>query len=66
MLSPLDYSYDFILYVVVSQEMIRMVLVQEDDELQEYVFYYLSWNLIDVELRYSHIEKLALVTVHAV
>ena len=43
-----------------------MVLVQEDEELQEHVIYYLSRNLIDTEIRYSHVEKLALATVHAV
>ena len=46
--------------------MIGMVLVQEDEELQEHVIYYLSRNLIDVEIHYSHVEKLALATVHAV
>ena len=43
-----------------------MVLVQEDDELQEHIIYYLSRNIIDAELWYSHIEKLALATVHAI
>ena len=43
-----------------------MVLVQEDEELQEHVIYYLSRNLIDAEIHYSHVEKLALATVHAV
>ena len=42
MLSPLDYSRDFLLYMAASQETIGMVLVQEDDELQEHVIYYLS------------------------
>ena len=39
-------------------ETIGMVLVQEDEELQEHVIYYLSQNLIDAEIRYSHVEKL--------
>ena len=65
-ISPLDYSRDFLLYVAVSMETIGMVLVQEDEELQEHVIYYLSWNLIDTEIHYSHVEKLALATVHAV
>ena len=65
-ISPLDYSRDFLLYVAVSLEMIGMVLVQEDEELQEHVIYYLSRNLIDTEIHYSHVEKLALATVHAV
>ena len=47
-------------------ETIGMVLVQEDEELQENVIYYLSWNLIDAYIHYSHAEKLALTTIHAV
>ena len=43
-----------------------MVLVQEDEELEEHVIYYLSQNLIDVEIRYSHVVKLSFATVHAV
>ena len=66
MISPSDYSRDFLLYVAASLEMIGMVLVQEDEEIQEHVIYYLSQNLIDAEIRYSHVEKLALATVHAV
>ena len=65
-LSPPDYSHDFLLYVAASLEMIGIVLVEEDEELQEHVIYYLSRNLIDIEIRYSHVEKLALATVHAV
>ena len=47
-------------------ETIGMVLVQEDEELQEHVIYYISQNIIDAEIRYSYVEKLALATVHAV
>ena len=65
-LSPPDYSHDLLIYVAASMEMVGMVLVQEDEELHEYVIYYLSRKLIDVELRYSHVEKLALATVHVV
>ena len=43
-----------------------MVFVQEDEDLHEHVIYYLSRNLIDAELCYSHVEKLSLATVHAV
>ena len=32
-ISPPDYSRDFLLYVATSMEMIGMVLVQEDEEL---------------------------------
>jgi hypothetical protein len=42
-----------------------MVLVQEDDEIHEHVVYYLSRNLFDPEINYSHVEKLSLVVVHA-
>ena len=71
-ISPSGYSHDFLLYVAASLEMIGsletigMVLVQEDEELQEHVIYYLIQNLIDAEICYSHVEKLALATVHAV
>ena len=65
-ISPLDYSRDFLLLVTVSMETIGMVLVQEDEELQEHVIYYMSCNLIDAEICYSHVEKLALATIHAV
>ena len=65
-ISPLDYSRHFLLYVAASLEMIGMFLVQEDEELQEHVIYYLIWNLIDAEIHYSHVEKLDLATVHAV
>ena len=40
-ISPMDYSRDFLLYVAASLEMIGMVWVQEDEELQEHVIYYL-------------------------
>ena len=65
-ISPPKYSRDFLLYVAMSMETIGMVLVQEDEELQEHVIYYLRRNLIDAEIHYSHVEKLALATVHAV
>ena len=65
-ISPLDYSHDFLLYVAASLEMIGMVLVQEDEDLQDHVIYYLSQNLVDVELRYTHVEKLSLASIHAV
>ena len=66
MISPPNYSGDLLLYVVLSMETIGMVLVQEDEELHEHVIYYLSQNLVDAEIRYSHVEKLSLATVDAV
>ena len=65
-LSPPDYSHEFLLYMTAYQDMVGMVLVQEDDELQEHVVYYLSWNLSDFELKYIHIEYLSLMNVHPV
>ena len=44
---------------------IGVVLVQEDDKLVEHVIYYLSRALAGPELRYSHVEKLALAAVYA-
>ena len=61
-----DYSRDYLFYIVASEETIGMVLVQEDDELCEHIIYYLSQNLVGPERNYSHIEKLALATIHAV
>ena len=40
------------LYLVVSQEMIGMILVQVDDEIQENVIYYFSLNIIDAKISY--------------
>jgi hypothetical protein len=43
-----------------------MVLDKEDDELHENIVYYINGNLVGSELKYTHVEKLALVFVHAV
>ena len=66
LLHPPDYSRDFILYLAASESTIGVVLVQEDDKLVEHVVYYLSRALVGPELRYSHVEKLALAAVYAV
>ena len=63
-LSLLDNSKGFILYLAASEATIGMVLVQEDDSLQEQVIYYLSRSLVEVEISYAHVEKLSLVAVH--
>ena len=65
-ISPPDYSHDFLLYVAASMETIGMFLVQENEELQEHAIYYLSQKIIDVEICYSHVEKLDLATIHVV
>jgi hypothetical protein len=66
LLKPHDYSRDYLFYIVAYEDTIGMVLVQEDDELHEHVIYYLSRTLLGPELNYTHVEKLALVVVHAV
>jgi hypothetical protein len=43
-----------------------MVLVQEDDANDEHVIYYLSRSLTPIEIKYLHVEKLALATVEAI
>ena len=54
------------MYLAASESTVGVVLVQEDDMLQEHVVYYLSRALAKPELRYSHIEKLALAVVYVV
>jgi hypothetical protein len=43
-----------------------MVLVQEDSSGEEHVIYYMSKSLSGPELRYSHVEKLALAAIIAI
>ena len=43
-----------------------MVLVQEDEFHNEHLIYYLSHNLHPTKVKYSHVEKLALVAVQVV
>jgi hypothetical protein len=66
LLKPPNYSRDYLLYISASEDTIGMVLVQEDDELHKHVIYYRSRTLISLELNYTHVEKIALVFVHAV
>ena len=66
LLHPPDYSRDFILYLAASESTIGVVLVQEDDKLVEHVVYYLIHGLVGPELKYSHVENLALAAVYAV
>ena len=57
---------DFTLYLATAFSTIAMVLVQDDDNGNKHVFYYLSRNLLDTKTRYAHIDKLALAAVQAV
>jgi hypothetical protein len=43
-----------------------MVLIQEDDVHDEHVIYYLSRSLTPTEIKYQHVEKLALAIVQAI
>jgi hypothetical protein len=49
-----------------SDSTIGMVLVQEDESHNEHVIYYLSRSLSPTKIKYSHVEKLALVVVQVV
>ena len=66
LLHPPEYTKDYILYLAASTSTIAMVLVQEDAKGKEHVIYYLSKSLSGPELRYSHVEKLAMAAVIAV
>ena len=61
-----NYHRDFTLYLAAAFSTIAMVLVQDDDDGNEHVVYYLSRNLLDIETRYAHVEKLALAAVQVV
>jgi hypothetical protein len=63
LLFPTDYSRDYFLYLAASEYTIGMVLVQEDDANDEHVIYYLSRSLMPTEIKYLHVEKLALAAV---
>ena len=66
LLHPHNYMIYYILYLATSTSTIAMVLVQEDPNGEEHVIYYVSKSLSGPELRYSHVEKLALAAVIAV
>ena len=61
-----SYQKDFLLYLEASDTTVGMVLVQTDDVHFEHVIYYLSHGLVDVELKYPYVEKLALATAFAI
>jgi hypothetical protein len=66
LLQPPKYNKYFLLYLVIVESTIGMFLVQEDALLEENVIYYLSRGLVGPELNYSHVEKLALASMHTV
>ena len=61
-LYPPNYEKDYILYLDTSTSTISIVLVQEDDNENEHVIYYLSKSLSSLKLWYSNVEKLSLET----
>ena len=63
---PPNYHRDFSLYLAATFNTISMVLIQEDDDGNKHVIYYLSRNLLNPETRYAHVEKLALAAVQAI
>lgn len=65
LLQPPNYHHDYTLYLAAADTTIGMVLVQDDDDGNEHVIYYLGCNLLDTETRYAYIEKLALAAVCA-
>jgi hypothetical protein len=66
LISPPNYNRYFLLYFLVAESLIGMVLVQEYDELQENNIYYVSHVFLGHEIKYSHVDKLALEAFHVV
>jgi hypothetical protein len=66
LLIPPNSNQEYLLNLAKTESSIDMVLVQEDDELQEHVIYYLIHSLMGPELRYSHVEKLVLENFHVI
>lgn len=63
---PRGSTKDFILYILASTHSIVGVRIQEDEDQNEHVIYYVSKNLVGPPVNYSHEEKLALVVVFSV
>lgn len=60
---PLNYNRNYFLYLATTFSTIVVVLVQDDDEGNEHAIYYLSHNLLDIEMCFSRVEKLALAAI---
>ena len=65
-LQPPNYHRDSSLYLAATFSTIAMVIVQNDEDVNEHVIYYLSRNILDIKTRYAHVKKLALVAIQAV
>ena len=59
-ISPPNYQEYFLLYLAAFDTIVGMVLVQTNDVHLEHVIYYLSRGLVNAELKYPYVEKLAL------
>ena len=66
LLHPPNYLIDFFLYLAITDSTIAMIIVQDDDDGDEHVIYYLSLNHFYVETQYAHVKKLASTTIHTV
>jgi len=66
LLHPPDYHRDYFIYLASCDATIFMLLVQEDDSSSKHVIHYLSSSLTKTEIKYAHVEKLALAAVKAV
>lgn len=63
LISPPDFTKNFILYVSTSTYVVVGVLIQEDVDHHERAIYYISKTLTGLAIHYSHDKKLALVVV---
>lgn len=61
-----NFHRDYFLYLTAASSTIAMVLVQDNDKGHEHDIYYLSCNLLDPEMCYAHVEKLALGVIQAI
>ena len=66
LLYPPDYHRGYVLYLATVNSTIAMVFIQDDDDGNDHVVSYLSWNILDNESQYAHVEKLAFLAVHYV
>ena len=57
LITPLDFTKDFILYISASVHSVTGVLIQEDDDWNEHVIYYVRKNLVGPHVNYSHENK---------
>lgn len=66
LLSPSNYTWEFLLYLAASESTIGMVLTQEQDPQQESTIYYLRIGFVGPEIRYTHVEMMYLECIHVV